>query len=32
MANRMFQGMNPVSRVDDQIAMLGRSLEFVKSI
>jgi hypothetical protein len=32
MANRMFQGMDPVSRVDDQIAMLARSLEFVKSI
>lgn len=32
MANRMFQVMDPVSRVDDQIAMLARSLEFVKSI
>lgn len=31
MANRMFQGMTPVNRVDDQITMLGRALEFVKS-
>jgi probable F420-dependent oxidoreductase len=32
MANRMFQGMSPVNRVDDQITMLGRALEFVKSV
>ena len=32
MANRMFQGMTPVNRVDDQIAMLERALEFVKSV
>ena len=32
MANRMFQGMTPVNRVDDQIAMLERSLAFVKSV
>ena len=32
MANRMFQGMNPVTRVDDQIAMLERALAFVKSV
>jgi hypothetical protein len=31
MANRMFQGMDPVTRVDDQIAMLERALAFVKS-
>lgn len=32
MANRMFQGMTPVNRVDDQIAMLERALVFVKSV
>lgn len=32
MANRMFQGMNPVNRVDDQITMLQRALDFVKSV
>jgi hypothetical protein len=31
MANRMFQGMTPVNRVDDQIAMLERALDFVKA-
>ena len=32
MANRMFQGMTPVNKVDDQIAMLERALAFVKSV
>ena len=32
MANRMFQGMNPVNKVDDQITMLERAMEFVKSV
>jgi hypothetical protein len=32
MANRMFQGMSPVNRVDYQIAMLERALDFVKSV
>jgi hypothetical protein len=32
MANRMFQGMNPVNKVDDQITMLEQAMEFVKSV
>jgi len=32
MANRMFQGMTPVNKVDDQIKMLERALAFVKSV